>query len=82
MLINDYRPNDPYKYCDICGLKWRASETRLNWKRQIVCKLCYEPKHPSLNRKPLPKEQDYIRDARPAPTEVFVEPGDITGSDL
>jgi len=83
MLINDYRPNDPYKYCDICGFKRRTSETTKNWKGQVVCKdTCYETRHPSLDRKPLPIESGAVRNARPTPEEVFVFAGDITSDDL
>jgi len=82
MLNNIYKPDDPWVYCDICGFKRRKSETRLNWERQIVCKLCYEPKHPSLDRKPLPLDITYVRDARPEPEPVFVDPWEITPDDL
>ena len=38
-----------YQICDICGLRYRNTETRLNWKKQVVCAAnCYEPKHPQL----------------------------------
>ncbi len=72
-LVNDYRPDDVWTYCDICGFKYYRSEMRLNWKHQIVCKKCYEPKHPSLDRKPLPKESGAVRNARPAPEVHYLE---------
>ena len=34
--------------CDTCGLQYKRSETRLNWKRLLQCEECYDVKHPQL----------------------------------
>lgn len=75
-------PNDNWVMCDICGRKRRRSSTRLNWKRQVVCSdTCYEPKHPQLTP-PKPTERLAVKNPRPRPADVFVNPGDITADDL
>jgi len=38
-----------YKLCMICGFRFRNTETKLNWKKQVVCGDCWEPRHPQLD---------------------------------
>ena len=81
-LNKEYRPNDVFTYDDITGMKRRRSETTLNWKRQVTTiGGSYEVKHPSIDRRPLPKESTAVKDARNARV-VYVEYGDITADDL
>ena len=77
-----FRLGDNYVLCDICGRKRHQSDTRLNWKRQVVCAdTCFEEKHPQLApAKPL--EVQFVKNPRPRPADVFVSPGDITANDL
>ncbi len=82
-ITNDYQPNNPWKYCMVCGFKKRSNETKINWKGQVVCFSCFETKHPSLNRKPLPIDSGAVRNASPAPTEIFLDYDTrITSEDL
>ncbi len=32
--------------CDRCGFKFKSNQVRLDWKNQVVCDVCYEPRHP------------------------------------
>ena len=75
-------PGDPWKICDLCGMKVRQSETRLNWKHQVVCKdSCWEPKHPQLSPAH-PTESKRVYNPRPRQPDVFVTTRQITADDL
>lgn len=78
---NDYRPGDHWIICDVCGFKTRASDSRKRWDGLRVCKPDWEPRHP----------QDFVRgnrdrqtvpDARPEPTDTFLNENDVTASSL
>lgn len=80
--MNDkFRPGDYYRICDVCGFKVYASETRKRWDGMIVCHEDWEPRHP----------QDYVRgkrdrqivaEPRPEAPASFLDPGDVSESDL
>ncbi len=38
-------------YCDICGMMYLASETKMNWRNQRVCFEDYETRSPQENLK-------------------------------
>lgn len=42
-------PGDHKVLCDLCGLTYMRSETRLQWDNLLACTECYSPKHPQLN---------------------------------
>ncbi len=74
-------PGDNHVICDVCGFKYRASQTRMRWDNLRVCHKDWEPRHP----------QEYVRgkvdkiavkNPRPRPPDVFLEPGDVDPSDL
>ena len=52
-----YRPGDYLVHCDKCGMRRYASECRLNWKNQLVCDPCFEPRHPQDFVKAIPDDQ-------------------------
>ena len=52
-----YRPGDYKVKCDKCGMTRYASECRLNWKDQLVCGSCFEPRHPQDSVKGIPDDQ-------------------------
>ena len=77
----DYFKHGDYNViCDICGFKYKASETRLQWNNLLACSTCYEERHP----------QDFVRGIRddqrvpiPRPdTEPVFITRDITPDDL
>jgi hypothetical protein len=37
--------------CDRCGAKFKSGELDLEWDKFLVCRLCWEPRHP----------QDFVR---------------------
>lgn len=44
-----YVPGDHKVLCDLCGLTYMRSETRLQWNNLLACYECFDPKHPQLN---------------------------------
>jgi protein-arginine kinase activator protein McsA len=44
-----YRPGDHKVLCDLCGLTFMRSDTRLQWDNLLACGDCYSSKHPQLN---------------------------------
>ena len=61
-----------FQLCDICGFKKRNTETRKNWKGQIVCKdTCYESRHPQLDIRAR-KDRQGVKDARPEPEDTYL----------
>lgn len=77
-----YIPGDHWVYCDVCGLVYRESQTRLMWDGKVVCKQDWEPRH----------EQDFLRvredriaaqgNVRPEPSNSFVDPHCSTRSSV
>jgi hypothetical protein len=68
-----YIPGDFWRICDVCGFKYRASQTAKRWDGQIVCREDFETRHP----------QDFVRgrrdrqsvpDPRPEVADVFIGP--------
>lgn len=44
--------------CDRCGFKFKASDLREDWQGLMLCRDCYEPRHPSdFFRMPFEQEQ-------------------------
>jgi hypothetical protein len=79
-----YIPGDHWVMCELCGMKYRRSECRKNWKGQIVCMdTCYEPRHPQDTVKVRP---DTARPSDPRPdsnhTLSITNASTTTASDL
>lgn len=74
-----WKSGDPWKYCDICGVKHRTSETKKQWNGFIACMKCFDEKHPQLTPKRV-KENISVRDARPLGEPVYHDP--VTYDDL
>lgn len=67
LVLGDYNA-----ICDVCGLKFKASNLRKDWRGLMVCSNDFEQRHP----------QDFLRVraddpsvpwARPEPEDVFVQ---------
>jgi hypothetical protein len=60
--------------CDRCGVKKKASEKRKDGynKGLVVCVDCWDRKPPSEDPIKIGIDQKPIRDARPAPADVYV----------
>ena len=50
--------------CDICGLKFKASELRKDWRGLMVCVRDWEPRHP----------QDFLRVRSDDPSVPWTRP--------
>ena len=50
--------------CDVCGLKFKNTDLRQDWRGLWVCHKDYEPKHPQLYIK-VPKDDPSVPWARP-----------------
>jgi hypothetical protein len=61
-----------FQICDICGFKKRNTETRINWKNQVVCAdTCYERKHPQLNLRSR-KDKQGVKHPRPEAEDTYL----------
>jgi len=65
--------NGPKYICDICGQMYYQNNTKLNWKNQIVCFHCFEPKHPILDPLPVVIDQIAVENARPRKPAIYLE---------
>ena len=63
---------EPWGICDRCGFKFRLSELQLEWTNYLVCTKCLDPRHPQLDLQGR-EEKVGVEDARPEPTDNFVE---------
>mgnify|MGYP003490115036 CR=1 FL=1 len=68
-----YIPGDFWRICEVCGFRYRASETSKRWDGLFVCREDFETRHP----------QDFVRgrtdrinvpNPRPEPPDVFIGP--------
>lgn len=69
-----YVRGDPWAICDICGLKFRMSQTRKTWDGLRVCVPDWYPKHPQLMVRGR-RDRQAVSDARPESTEIFIDDG-------
>lgn len=58
--------------CDTCGQKKKREDGQKQWDGALVCKACWDPKHPWLI--PLPAVVDGlpVPDARPRPSAIDI----------
>lgn len=76
-----FQTEEHWVICDVCGFKYRASQTRMRWDGLRTCTKDWEVRHP----------QDFVRgrrdrqkvaNPRPQPADVFLDPGDVSEGDL
>lgn len=41
-----WRSNSHWVECDRCGFDYRVQDVRTEWNGLVVCRSCYEPRHP------------------------------------
>lgn len=51
--------------CDRCGFKYRLHDLREEWTGLLVCRTCFDLKHPLLDPYPLAGESIAIKNPRP-----------------
>lgn len=49
--MNEYDSKNYRVYCDLCGLPYKSTETRKNWRGQRVCNQDFEERSPQENLK-------------------------------
>ena len=79
-----YIAGDPWVYCDMSGFKVRMSNTVKTWNGlRVARRFAGEEtrRHPQENIRGV-KDVQTVKDGRPEPTDVFVDPGDVTVDDL
>lgn len=57
--------------CDRCGFKYKSFQLRKEWTGLMVCKDCWEPRHPQDLIK-IPKEDVSVPWSRPEQADVFI----------
>jgi hypothetical protein len=57
--------------CDRCGFKFKAEELREEWDKLMVCKDCWEIRHPQDLIRPIP-DQAKLPWTRPESTDQFI----------
>lgn len=67
-----YVPGDHKVICDLCGLTYMRSETKMQWDNLLACRECYSPKHP----------QDIIRPKTDKQTVDIARPESENDSDF
>lgn len=58
------RLGDHNVICDICGMKYKFSMTRLQWNNLLACPTCYEERHP----------QDFVKGVKDDPSIKIARP--------
>lgn len=67
--------------CDVCGMKYKASELRRRWDGYMVCESDFEQRHPQdLIR--LRPEKQATPWARPEPDDTYVTPAPVDPNSL
>jgi hypothetical protein len=68
-----YKSGDFWRICDVCGFKYRSSETRQRWDNLMVCLADWEPRHPQDFVRGVSDRQN-VPDPRPELTDTFIGP--------
>ena len=67
--------------CETCKQKKKSSQLQVQWDNKVVCKNCYDSKHPFLEERPVVIDGLGVPLARPRPDAIFItNANDTTGS--
>ena len=75
-MTSIYVPGQWNAICDRCGLQHKSGELREEWTGLMVCKPCWEPRHPQslmLGSSRAENEGSAPPWVRPSPTDQFVD---------
>ncbi len=73
-----YKPGEWNCTCQVCGFRFPASKIKHRWDGLLVCKSCWEPRHPQdLLR--VPSEDTSVPFSSPEPDPVFIPVCSING---
>lgn len=73
-----WRSGDWNALCDVCGVKFKASDLRQRWDGLMVCKEDWELRHPQELIRPIPDQQK-LPWTRPEPTDNYLPVCTVTG---
>lgn len=76
-----YRMGDNLSTCDRCGFTYYGSELMKEWTGLMVCKPCFDPRHPQDFVRATPDKQS-VPDARPIPEPYFLAINEVTKESL
>ena len=67
--------------CDICDKKIRSDKHMKTWDNLVVCKECYDPKHPQLDIRGRSENINVspVRDRKPDRFVTNVDPDSLNG---
>lgn len=65
--------------CDRCGFEYHSFQLRKEWNGLMVCRFCWEPKHPQLFVKAKTDKQTPPW-TRPEQADVFISPCYLEGT--
>jgi hypothetical protein len=69
--------------CDRCGFEYDLHDLRREWTGLMVCNADWDPKPKTLTPPRLRPEGLPLRNARPEPEPVFIDPNNpVTAADL
>jgi hypothetical protein len=80
-MTSGYIPGDFWRICDVCGFKYRASQTSKRWDGLMVCREDFETRHPQDFVRGR-KDRQTVPDARPELSDVFIGPGEQLMTEL
>jgi hypothetical protein len=72
MSANYYKKGSYNIICDRCRCKFKREDCQKEWNGLLVCKFCWDPKHPELTPIPAVIDGLPVPDARPRPTDTEV----------
>jgi hypothetical protein len=64
--------------CDRCGFEYKSNEVKRTWDKLIVCKSCWEPRHPLDYIRARKEESNKLPFTRPEPPPQFINVPYIT----
>lgn len=70
-MANYYVHGDWNAICDRCGFQYKASALKEEWTGHVVCKHCWEPRHPQTLLR-VKEDNPNTPWARPEPADTFV----------
>lgn len=70
----NYRAANWNIICDVCGIKYKASDSKFRWDGLITCPKCFEHRHPQdyLKARPDKITVPYLRPQPTVADETFV----------
>lgn len=80
MSYNYYAHGDYNVICDICKFKFKRSQCRKQWDKQLAClpNGCWSPKNAADNPFPILVDKLQVKDSRPEAPDVFLVEGSFS----